>query len=711
MKAKITRILFPKPGQAQPDTGYAIVCVHSGDSDYTLKGTIRSPYRGMCLEIPETGLSKDETSYLKNITVMRPENKDEIFGYLLEGLIGNKGDRKSLTEADALSERFGTEILEMLDAKSPALYCAGVRPETVDTLIIEHSRRNAEAFVRQEMKRLGIGAKLASRIMERKGSDSLAYLNADPWNTVFDFDADLETADRIAERLGFDPDCTERTRCGIRLALRRNESAGHTYGYVPDITESALRILGRGTAEEVRMVMAVTDGEGTTARYGERISRRETSEAEKSLARSVLLHLQGGNGGDADTDSLRQRTGVTYNEGQKNAIRTALKGNMTILTGGPGTGKTTTVRGIIAALDGKKVILAAPTGRAAKRMTESTGAEASTLHRLLEYSPEGGFLRNADRALEGDAIIVDEASMLDTRLAAALMEAVPRDMKVILVGDTDQLPSVGAGNVLRDLLDSGLVPVANLTEVYRQAQDSDIVKNAYRVNGGREPELGGHGDFRFFDERTPASIAEAVKELAVAFKDEDVQVLAPVRKGEIGTESLNAMLQQAINPEGPCVPISRDTVIRAGDKVMQMENNYDLDVFNGDTGRVVSVDTAKGSAILSFNGKEYEYSRDDLDQIGLSYCCTIHKSQGSEYRHVVMPVSMQYAGMLQKNLLYTAITRAKQSCMLVGEREAVAAMVRSCKVSMRQTALPALLAKYSEMGERFSECKKKGVRR
>ncbi len=426
-----------------------------------------------------------------------------------------------------------------------------------------------------------------------------------------------------------------------------------------------------------------------------------------------------------DTQNLAQRitfrTGMQYDEIQMQAIQEAVTSKVLVLTGGPGTGKTTTTLGIITAFAdaGAKILLAAPTGRAAKRLSEATGREAKTIHRLLEFKPPEGYQKNEEKPLEGDVLIVDECSMIDIMLMYNLLKAVPDSMTLILVGDIDQLPSVGAGNVLRDVIESGCVPVVRLKRIFRQAQKSRIIMNAHRINEGQMPDLsnGRTSDFFFMEEEDPekavATITKLVKENLARYyhtPSSEIQVLTPMQRGVVGASNLNQALQEALNPlsrEGG--PESRGSVgqrsygyggtdsvpflrhagmqFRQRDKVMQIRNNYDKEVFNGDIGIISFVDTQNRTLTVDFDGRSVPYDISELDELVLAYATTIHKSQGSEYPIVVMPVLMNHYVMLQRNLIYTGITRAKKILVIVGTRKALSYAVHHVTVTKRNTML------------------------
>ena len=404
----------------------------------------------------------------------------------------------------------------------------------------------------------------------------------------------------------------------------------------------------------------------------------------------------------ADPEPILEKTareaGITYDPVQQEAVRKAVSAKCTVLTGGPGTGKTTTTLAILKVFEalGAHVLLAAPTGRAAKRLSETTGREAKTLHRLLEYKPPSGSTRNAENPLECDVLVVDETSMVDIQLFYDLLKAIPDEAVLLLVGDVDQLPSVGAGNVLLDVMDSGRVAVVRLTRIFRQAEGSAIVMNAHRINRGDLPDLkpGRDSDFFFIEREDPVQIAETIRDLCVKRLPDhyhvnpitDIQVLCPMQRGETGAMQMNQMLQAALNPSTETVRHA-GTVYRLGDKVMQIRNNYDKNVFNGDTGIISRIDTVDGVVFIRYDSQPISYEISELDEVMLAYATTVHKAQGSEYPVVVAPVSMQHYVMLQRNLLYTCVTRAKRLFVLVGAKKAIAMAVANNRIRKRNTRL------------------------
>ena len=421
-----------------------------------------------------------------------------------------------------------------------------------------------------------------------------------------------------------------------------------------------------------------------------------------------MLHPNSGSAKNPDgienyTDALleksqRQHTQIEYSDVQKQAIKQSLLSKILVITGGPGTGKTTTILGIISLLKqfNLEILLAAPTGRAAKRMSETCGFEAKTIHRMLGYKPPNGYEHDGDNPIGGDVLIIDECSMIDIVLMNSLLKAVPDEMKVIFVGDVDQLPSVGPGNVLSDIIASNAVHVVKLDTIFRQAQSSDIIKNAHLINKGKFPSLnnGKKSDFFFIEQEDNTLIPQTIVELCMTRLPKhyginpihDIQVLCPMSRSENGAANLNTVLQAALNPNTASLKRG-GTEYRLGDKVMQIKNDYDKNVFNGDIGIIKSIDMDSRVVCVDFDGRDVEYDISELDELVLSYAITIHKSQGSEYPVVIMPFTMQFFVMLQRNLLYTGITRAKKVIILVGSKKAVGCAVRNADVIKRNTGL------------------------
>ncbi|KWW24131.1 MAG: exodeoxyribonuclease V alpha subunit, partial [bacterium P201] len=500
----------------------------------------------------------------------------------------------------------------------------------------------------------------------------------------------FKTADGIAEKLGYEKNDSRRCRSGILYTLSKLSEDGHCYAEREQLVKSAKELL---QADEDPITQALDDmiASEDLMLDEDAIFMPPFYYAEVGVANKLrrLIETPMGNifdnGGTVTDDVSQRQVQIEYDEVQLSAIRKAIGSKVMVLTGGPGTGKTTTTLGIIASFEtlGQRILLAAPTGRAAKRMSEATGKEAKTIHRLLEFNPAEGYGRNDENPLDGDVLIVDESSMIDIILMNSLLKAVPLSMRLILVGDIDQLPSVGAGNVLRDIIDSGAVPVIRLTHQCPQDQSGTFPD----ISNGRQ------SDFFFIKQEDPEQAARDIVNIvknripkAYGYSTNDIQVLAPMQRSVVGATNLNIALQEAINPVGDC--LSRGGFkYRRGDRVMQIRNNYDKDVFNGDIGMVEHVDTEERTLTVSFDGHSIEYEDSELDELTLAYATTIHKSQGSEYPVVVMPLLMTHFVMLQRNLVYTGITRAKKLCIIVGTTKALAYAIHNMVVLKRNTRL------------------------
>ena len=516
-------------------------------------------------------------------------------------------------------------------------------------------------------------------------------------------------ADTIAAKMGFGKEKFPRLRSGILYTLNTLSNEGHCFATREQLQKSSAELL-EVDESYISMTLDEMIHEDDVILDDTAIYLPPFYHSEVGAAKRLYEILNGKGRLRIETTGLPERirmaTGMTYDDIQMQAIMTAVQNKILILTGGPGTGKTTTTLGIITAYKeaGADILLAAPTGRAAKRLSEATGLEAKTIHRLLEFKPPEGYQRNGETPLEGDVLIVDECSMIDIMLMYNLLKAIPDSMTLILVGDIDQLPSVGAGNVLRDIIESDCFPVVRLTRIFRQAQQSRIVMNAHRINSGKMPDIsnGRDTDFFFMQQEEPEAAANTIVELVKTklsryYKTapSDIQVLTPMQRGVIGAANLNQVLQTAINPEG--VSLRRGGFdFRARDKVMQIRNNYDKEVFNGDIGVVEKVDLEDRALFVRFDDRLVEYDATELDELVLAYATTIHKAQGSEYPIVVMPVMMSHYVMLQRNLIYTGITRAKKALVIVGTKKALAYAVHNVTVTKRNTMLRERLQKLRE---------------
>jgi exodeoxyribonuclease V alpha subunit len=636
-----------------------------------------------------------------------PTSIDGIEKYLGSGMIRGIGP----VYARKLVGAFGEKVFDVIEAEPERLReVTGIGPM--------RARRITDAWAEQKVVREimvflhenGVGTARAVRIYKTYGGDSVQVMTENPYRLARDIRGiGFKTADAIAMKLGVEKTATIRVRAGISFALTEAMDEGHcglpTDELVP-LAEALLEV----PQELILTALDLELSEGTVVadRVGETpcvflagLYRAERAIAER-LARLVDGKLPWPS---IDPDKalpwVEQRSGLSLAETQRTAIRLALASKVLIITGGPGVGKTTIVKSILRVLSAKgtRLLLCAPTGRAAKRMTEATGFEARTIHRLLEVDPKGGgFKRNSDNPLDCDLLVVDEASMVDVMLMQALMKAVPDEAALLIVGDIDQLPSVGPGQVLADIITSGAVPVVRLTEVFRQAVASRIIVSAHRINQGHMPDLGTpdeDSDFYFVQADDPETAVARIVELVKTRIPRrfgldpvrDIQVLCPMNRGGVGARSLNIELQKALNPAGERKVERFGWTFAPGDKVMQIENDYDKDVYNGDIGYVDDVDPEAGELSASFDGRPVTYGFGELDTLVPAYAATIHKSQGSEYPAVVIPIMTQHYAMLQRNLLYTGITRGKRLVVLVGQKKAVAIAVRNVSGRRRWSKL------------------------
>ena len=618
--------------------------------------------------------------------------------YLGSGLVKGIGPRF----ARAIVQRFGTETIDIIETEIERLYeVPNIGRKRVAKIRESWEKQKDIKNVMLFLQGSGVSTAYAAKIYREYGKESIEKVRENPYRLADDiWGIGFKTADGIAAKMGYEKEDPRRCRSGILYTLGQLSDEGHVYAGEEQLVKTAGQLLEAGETAIRDTLAGMLQAEDLIldkdAIYLPPFYHAEcgTSRRLRDLAQSTGRSLFDGL---FDPSSLTAETGIEYDEVQLAAIRQAVTSKVMVLTGGPGTGKTTTTQGIIAALKkaGLRVLLAAPTGRAAKRMSEATGMEAKTIHRLLEYNPQDGYKRNDENPLEGDALIVDECSMIDILLMNNLLKAVPVGMRLVFVGDIDQLPSVGAGNVLRDIIDSQRIPVVRLVRIFRQAQKSRIVMNAHAINQGRFPDTSNGRDTDFFfmreddPERAAETIVRLVKErLPRAYREspDRIQVLTPMQRGVVGAANLNLLLQQALNPSGPSLSRGGYTY-RQGDRVMQQRNNYDKDVFNGDLGYIREVDTEERTLKVDFDGKWVEYDVTELDELTLAYATTIHKAQGSEYPIVVMPVLMTHFVMLQRNLIYTGITRAKKICVLLGAAKALAYAVRNVSVLKRNTRL------------------------
>ena len=701
--ATLLRCVVERITYQNPENGYSVLKVKvKGYSDLvTLVGNLLEvPVGSVLLCRGEWKVDKRYGSQFVAATweETMPATVYGIEKYLGSGLVKGIGPRF----ARAIVQRFGTETIDIIETDIERLYeVPNIGRKRVAKIRESWEKQKDIKNVMLFLQGYGVSTAYAAKIYREYGKESIEKVRENPYRLADDiWGIGFKTADGIAAKMGYEKEDPRRCRSGILYTLGQLSYEGHVYAGEEQLVKTAGQLLEAGETAIRDTLAGMLQAEDLIldkdAIYLPPFYHAEcgTSRRLRDLAQSTGRSLFDGL---FDPSSLTAETGIEYDEVQLAAIRQAVTSKVMVLTGGPGTGKTTTTQGIIAALKkaGLRVLLAAPTGRAAKRMSEATGMEAKTIHRLLEYNPQDGYKRNDENPLEGDALIVDECSMIDILLMNNLLKAVPVGMRLVLVGDIDQLPSVGAGNVLRDVIDSQRIPVVRLVRIFRQAQKSRIVMSAHAINRGKFPDTSNGRDTDFFfmkeedPERAAESIVRLVKErLPRAYREspDRIQVLTPMQRGVVGAANLNLLLQQALNPSGPSLSRGGYTY-RQGDRVMQLRNNYDKDVFNGDLGYIREVDTEERTLKVDFDGKWVEYDVTELDELTLAYATTIHKAQGSEYPIVVMPVLMTHFVMLQRNLIYTGITRAKKICVLLGAAKALAYAVRNVSVLKRNTRL------------------------
>lgn len=618
--------------------------------------------------------------------------------YLGSGLIRGVGPKF----AGRIVRTFGTDTLTVIEEETDRLLLVpGIGEKRVQMIRDSWEKQKEIKNIMLFLQSHSVSTSFAAKIYKVYGNESIQVVKENPFRLADDiWGVGFKTADGLAEKLGFAKDDPLRCRSGILYTLNALADEGHVYAEQEQLLRKAEELL-EAKRESISAALEAMLGTEDLKQDGEAIYLPPFYYAEIGVA-AKLKRLAADTDAlpseaRADFERLAKKTGLQYDEIQKDAILKATVSKVMVLTGGPGTGKTTTTLGMIAVLRsrGKRILLAAPTGRAAKRMTETTGMEARTIHRLLEFKPPEGYQRNDENRLEGDVLIVDECSMIDVILMNALLKAIPPRMQLILVGDVDQLPSVGAGNVLRDIIDSGVFPVVRLTRIFRQARSSRIILNAHRINTGEFPDLsnGAGTDFFFVPAEEPETAAQEIVRLVKTrlpkyrqVLPSEIQVLTPMQRGAVGAANLNTLLQEALNPSETCLRRSGYS-FRLYDKVMQIRNNYDKEVFNGDVGTISALNLEERNLRVRFDDREVEYDVTELDELAQAYAVTIHKSQGSEYPIVVMPMLMTHFVMLQRNLLYTGVTRAKKLLVLVGTKKAVGYAVRNVTVTSRNTRL------------------------
>jgi len=631
-----------------------------------------------------------------------PHSLEGIQRYLASGLI--KGIRAGI--AERLVAAFGDRTLEVIDKESARLEeVDGIGPQRREMIKESWRAQKAVRDILVFLQSHEVGTACAMRIYKQYGDQAVAVVRENPYRLCHEvWGIGFKTADRIALSIGVEPHSGIRARAGLLYILTTMAEEGHCFCPREDLIPAAEQMLEiPGDILKAAIVHGVESG--TLVEERGNVFLAPLFQAESGVA-AMLERLMTT---AMPHTPVQVEKAVNWAEGQmaigfapaqRAALEMALLKKVSIITGGPGVGKTTIVRALVDIFNARKmsICLAAPTGRAAKRMEEATRLPAKTIHRLLKYVPGTRYFEHGlENPIKGDVFILDECSMIDIQLMNSFLRALPATASLILVGDADQLPSVGAGNVLRDLIDSGMVPLTKLQTIFRQESQSWIVRNAHRVNSGmplETPEDGRTGDFFFIESDTPEDVIAKMLELVSSRIPKkfhfdpmtEVQVLTPMRRNQLGCENLNVVLQEALNPGGPALRrFGRQ--YKAGDRVLQVRNNYDKDVFNGDIGQIERIDTESLEVIVNYDGRRVAYAAEELDELDLAYACTVHKSQGSEYPAVVLLMTTHHFKLLQRNLLYTAMTRGRKLVCLVGSRKAVNMAIRNNHVSFRRTTL------------------------
>lgn len=704
--ATIERITYTNPAN-----GFTIIRAVPEGKMMLITASLKiiDPNVGMCLKMQ--GDWKSTKQYGDEFVVeeweeILPSTTKGIEAYLASGMIKGIGP----VFARKIVEYFKEDSLRILSEEPDRLYeIKGMGKKKCESIKEEWKRQENIREIMMFFKQYNLSTNLIIKINNKYGTAAIEMISENPYRITYDIEgAGFKIADSIAIRMGFALDSPFRIESGVIYKMREICDDGDTYSTREDLLEKSAYLLDIDESYIEPVVNAMINS-GKLVDDDGAIYLPALYYAEKDTAERFALKAQYGDDDNTeiDFDKLEQITGIQYDDLQRDAIKTAAQNNIMVLTGGPGTGKTTVTRGIIELFTARHrtISLAAPTGKAAKRISELTGKMAMTIHRLLEYNPALGYQRNEYNPLHDDVLIVDEASMINIELMHNLIKAVPKKMKLIIIGDIDQLPCIGSGNVLRDIIDSGKVPVVRLNKIYRQAQNSNIIINAHRVKNGECLIVDNSKESDFFFMKEPDDMMALIISLirdrlpnAFHINPEDIQVLTPMKKNEVGTINLNNEIQKTVNPVGDEVKHGFVT-FRIGDKVIQNINDYEKDVFNGDSGTVLRIDHEDKKLVVRYDDKDVEYAFHELDEIMLAYAMTIHKSQGSEYPVVIIPITYANRIMMQRNLIYTAITRAKKMCIIVGPKAMIDKAISSENSYFRRTKLK----------QRICECIDKGM--
>lgn len=642
-----------------------------------------------------------------HLKVVPPTTLEGIEKYLGSGMVKGIGPHF----AKVLVKAFREQVFDIIETEPERLKTLpGIGPKRIAKITSAWSEQKAIREIMVFLQSHGVGTGRAVRIYKTYGDDSIVKVSENPYRLALDIHGiGFKTADTIAQKIGIAPDSLIRAQAGVRHVLQEFSGEGHCAAYWDTLLQESVKLLQIDGPILEQAIVAEIEAENLVQ---ETIDGKPVlfltplQRAEQGIASSIKRLLDGyppwsGIQADKAIPWVAQKTGLELSPSQQQAVKLALTSKVLVITGGPGVGKTTLVNSILLILRAKalNVTLCAPTGRAAKRLSESTGLEAKTIHRLLEFDPKTfSFKRTKDNPLETELLVIDESSMVDVTLMNRLLAAVPDRAGLLIVGDVDQLPSVGPGSVLADIIDSGAVPTVRLTEIFRQAATSRIITNAHRINKGEKP-LNAEGtelsDFYFIPGDTPEDIhaklmqvvTERIPKRFNLDPIKEIQVLTPMNRGGLGSHSLNSELQAKLNGQAEPRITRFGVTFSPGDKVIQTVNNYDKEVFNGDIGRIREIDTEEGELLIEYDGRSVAYEFSELDEVQLAYATSIHKSQGSEYPAVVIPLAMQHYTLLERNLIYTGVTRGKKLVIIIGQPKALAMAVKNKKATRRLTRL------------------------